>query len=147
MPGQSRRVPASPNPLQNGPRRIGSSPSTRPLGMNPAWGSKINCKIVVVDFVISKSLSNSGIFPHQDVLENVSRVETQYTARRTCSCITGRHGYQFTNKNGVSGPSHLPLHLLRPHHALEERQREMTLAGREVILFAVQIKDSLPFPG
>ena len=49
--------------------------------------------------------------------------------------------------NGVCGPSHLPLHLPRPRHALEERQREMMFARQEVILLAIQIEDPLPFPG
>jgi len=97
--------------------------------------------------LVSKSLSHDEIFPHWDVWENVPRVETQYAARRTCPCITGRRRYQFSHMNGVSSPSHLPLHLLSPRHALEERQRKMTLTRWEIILLSIQIEDPLPFSG
>jgi len=117
--------------------------------MNPAWGPEISYWIVAVDFeeLIFKGLSHSGIFPHRDVLENISRMKTQYAVRRTCPRITRRRSYQFTHMNRVSGPSHLPLYLPRPCHTLKERQREMTLARREVILLVIQIEDPLPFPG
>ena len=51
--------------------------------MNPPWGPKIGCWIVVVGFeeLISKRSSHDRIFLHRDVLKNVLRVETQYAVR------------------------------------------------------------------
>jgi len=117
--------------------------------MNPPRGLEISGWIITMSLeeLVSKNLNHGGIFPHWDVWENVPRVETQYAARRTRPCITGRRGYQFPHVNGVSSPSHLPLHLLNPHHALEERQWKMMLARWEIILLAIQIENPLPFSG
>ena len=117
--------------------------------MNPACGPEISCRIVAVDFeeLISKSLSHSGFFPHRDVLENVSRVETQYTARRTRPHITRGRSYQLSHVNGVSSPSHLSLHLSSPCHTLKEGQGKVALGRWEIILLAIQFENSLPLSG
>ena len=112
-------------------------------------GPEISGWIITTSFeeLISKSLSHRGIFPHWNVRENVPRVETQYTTRRTRPCVTKRRSYQLPHVKGVSSPSHLPLHLPSLHHALEERQWKMTLARWEIILLAIQIENPLPLSG
>jgi len=117
--------------------------------MNAPRGPEISGWIITTSLeeLAPKSLSHGGIFPHWDVWENVRRVETQYTARRTRPCITGRRSYQFPHVNGVGSPSHLLLHLLNPCHALEERQWKMTPARWEIIFLAIQTENPLPFSG
>ena len=82
-----------------------------------------------------------------DVGENVPRVETQYAARRTRPCVTGRWNYQFPYVNGVSSPSHSPLHLPSPHHALKEGQRKIPLARWEIEILTIQFENPLPLSG